>query len=47
MRELVLTPKFRRAFHRIARRDRVLQNRIEAVLRQMQDDVFQPALGTH
>ena len=47
MRELVLTPKFRRAFRRIARRDPVCQDRIEAVLRQMHDDVFQPGLGTH
>jgi mRNA interferase YafQ len=47
MRELVLTPKFRKAFRGIARRDRVLQDRIETVLRQMHDDVFHPGLGTH
>jgi len=47
MRELVLTPKFRRAYRKAARRDRVLQSHIEDVLHQMQADVFQPALGTH
>jgi mRNA-degrading endonuclease YafQ of YafQ-DinJ toxin-antitoxin module len=47
MRELVLTPKFRKAYRRAVRRDRALQGHIEDVLRRMQDDVFQPALGTH
>jgi mRNA interferase YafQ len=47
MRELVLTPKFRRAYRHVARRDRVLQGRLEDVLRQMQVDVFHPSLGTH
>jgi mRNA interferase YafQ len=47
MRELVLTPKFRRAYGRAVRRDRVLQGHIEDILRQMQDDVFYPGIGTH
>lgn len=47
MRQLVITPKFRRAYRRLAKRDRVLQGRIDDVLRQMQVDVFSPALGTH
>jgi mRNA-degrading endonuclease YafQ of YafQ-DinJ toxin-antitoxin module len=47
MRELVLTPKFRKAYRRAVRRDRALQGHIEDVLRRMQDDGFQPALGTH
>lgn len=47
MRELLLTPKFRKAYRRAARRDRALQIRIEDVLRQMQADVFHAVLGTH
>ena len=47
MRELVLTPKFRRAYRKTARRDQALQGRMEDVLRQMQADVFDPSLGTH
>ncbi|HBY95257.1 MAG: type II toxin-antitoxin system YafQ family toxin [Ardenticatenaceae bacterium] len=47
MRQLVITPKFRRAYRRVAKRDRVVQRRIDDVLRQMQVDVFAPALATH
>ena len=47
MRELVLAPKFERAYRRFVRRDRLLQRRIDKVLSQMQDDVFAPDLGTH
>jgi addiction module RelE/StbE family toxin len=47
MRALVLTPKFQRAYRKAARRDRDFQDRIEEILRQMQVDVFHPALGTH
>jgi len=47
MRQLVLTPKFRRAYRKLAKRDRVLQERLDDVLGQMQADVFAPALGTH
>jgi mRNA interferase YafQ len=47
MRELVISPKFRRAYRRLARRDRMLQERIDGVLRAMEADVFAPALGTH
>jgi mRNA-degrading endonuclease YafQ of YafQ-DinJ toxin-antitoxin module len=47
MRELVLTPKFRRAFHRYVQRSPWLRRQIEAALRQMQADVFVPALGSH
>ena len=35
MRELILTPKFRRAYRKLAKRDRVLQRRLDDVLRQM------------
>ncbi len=47
MRTLVPTPKFRRAYRKLAKRDRALQRRLDDVLRQMQSDVFAPALGTH
>ncbi len=47
MRQLVLTPKFRRAYRRLAKRDRVLQERVDGVLRAMEADVFAPTLGTH
>jgi len=47
MRTLVPTPKFRRAYRKLAKRDLALQRRLDDVLRQMQSDVFAPALGTH
>ena len=47
MRELVLTPKFKRAYRKTIRRDREQQRRIEDILRQMQNDVFHAGLGTH
>lgn len=47
MRALVLSPKFKRAFRKFTRRHLHLQRQIEETLRQMQADVFAPALGTH
>lgn len=47
MRQLVITPRFRRAYGKLAKRDRALQRHIDEVLKQMQADVFAPALGTH
>ncbi len=47
MRRLVLTRKFRRAFRKFVHRDARLQKRIEEILGQMQEDVFQAPLGTH
>ncbi len=46
-RELVLAPKFKRAFRKFARRNARLQKRIEDTLMQMQEDVFAASLGTH
>ena len=46
-RALVVTPPFRRAFRKFARRRPDLQRHIEDTLRQMEEDVFAPALGTH
>ena len=47
MRELVLTPKFRRAFRKFVRRNKRLQAEIEETLLQMQADVYASNLGTH
>ena len=47
MRDLVLTPKFKRAYRRFVRRNQRLKERIDTTLAQMQLDVFAPALGTH
>jgi mRNA interferase YafQ len=47
MRELVLTPKFKRAFRKFVRHDARLQKRIEDTLEQMRLDVFAAHLGTH
>lgn len=46
-RELVLTPKFKRAFRKFIRRDPKLRKQIEDTLAQMEQDAFAPALGTH
>lgn len=46
-RELVLTAKFERAYRKFVRRDRRLQERIDEVMRQMEEDVFATSLGTH
>ena len=46
-RELVLTPRFKRAFRKFVRRNARLQKRIEDTLMQMQKDVFAASLGTH
>ena len=47
MRELVLTPKFKRAYRKFVKRNSNLQERIEETLVQMQLDVFAADLGTH
>lgn len=47
MRQLVLTPKFKRAFRKFVKRNPEIQQRIEESLQQMEADVFFPNLGTH
>ena len=47
MREIVLTPKFERAFHRLTRKNPALQPQIEAALRRMAEDLADPRLKTH
>lgn len=46
MRRLVLTPKFKRAFRKFVKRNADLQQRIEDTLKQMEVDIFAPALST-
>jgi len=47
MRELVLSPKFERAFRRLVRKNPALQLQIEATLRRMADNLNDPRLKTH
>lgn len=47
MRQLVLTPKFKRSFRKFVLRNPKLQKKIEQILVQMQEDVFCPQLNTH
>jgi mRNA-degrading endonuclease YafQ of YafQ-DinJ toxin-antitoxin module len=47
MRQLVVAPKFRRAYRKLVRNDRTLQRRIEDILIQMGEDIFADSLGTH
>jgi addiction module RelE/StbE family toxin len=47
MRELVLTPKFKRSFRKFVRRNPRLQRKIEETLEKMQSDVFSIQLDTH
>lgn len=47
MRELVLTPRFERAFRRLVRKNPALQPQIETALRRMADNLNDPRLKTH
>jgi mRNA-degrading endonuclease YafQ of YafQ-DinJ toxin-antitoxin module len=47
MRELVLTPRFERAFRRLIGKNPALQPTIETALRRMAVDVNDPRLKTH
>jgi mRNA interferase YafQ len=47
MGELVLTPRFERAFRRLARKNPALQPQIETTLRRMADNLNDPRLKTH
>jgi mRNA-degrading endonuclease YafQ of YafQ-DinJ toxin-antitoxin module len=46
-RDIVLTPKFERAFRKFVARRPLLQQRIEETILKMQEDVFAAELGTH
>jgi mRNA-degrading endonuclease YafQ of YafQ-DinJ toxin-antitoxin module len=47
MRELVLTPKFKRAFRKFVKRNPQLKTKIIQTLQLMKEDVFNPQLNTH
>jgi mRNA interferase YafQ len=47
MRNLVLTPRFKRAFRKFVQRDRALQSQIEQILEELRTDLSAPNLGTH
>jgi len=47
MRELVLLPKFERAFRRLVRKNPELQLQIETALRRMAENLNDPRLKTH
>ncbi|MFM6281257.1 MAG: type II toxin-antitoxin system YafQ family toxin, partial [Dolichospermum sp.] len=47
MRELVLTPKFKRAFRKFVKRDPQLETKIIQTLELMQENVFASQLSTH
>jgi mRNA interferase YafQ len=47
MRELVFSPKFERAFRRLARKNPALQPQIETALRRMAENLNDPRLKTH
>jgi mRNA-degrading endonuclease YafQ of YafQ-DinJ toxin-antitoxin module len=47
MRELVLSPKFERAFRRLAGKNPALQPQIETALRRMAENLNDPRLKTH
>lgn len=47
MRRLVLTTSFQRAYRKQVKKSRSLQAQIDDTLRQMEDDLFAPALSTH
>jgi len=47
MRELVLTPRFERAFRRLAGKNPALQLQIETALRRMAADINDPWLKSH
>ena len=47
MHELVLTPRFERAFRRLVRKNPALQPQIETTLRRLADNPNDPRLKTH
>jgi mRNA interferase YafQ len=47
MREIVLTPKFKRAFQKLIKRNPQLEIKLIQVLQMMKEDVFTPQLSTH
>lgn len=47
MRQVVVTPKFRRAYRKYVSRDQRLKRAIDETLLRMQEDLFAPFLSAH
>ena len=47
MRELVFTPKFKRAFRKFVKRNSQLEPKLIQILQLMKDDIFATQLSTH
>ncbi|WP_201320660.1 type II toxin-antitoxin system mRNA interferase toxin, RelE/StbE family [Pseudanabaena sp. lw0831] len=47
MRELVLTPKFKRSFRKFVKRNYQLEPKLIQILQLMKEDVFATQLSTH
>jgi addiction module RelE/StbE family toxin len=47
MREIVLTPKFKRAFRKFVKRNSQLEPKLIQILQLMKEDVFATQLSTH
>jgi mRNA-degrading endonuclease YafQ of YafQ-DinJ toxin-antitoxin module len=47
MSKIIVSSKFKRAFRKFARRNTLLQARIEETITELSGDVFNPSLGTH
>jgi addiction module RelE/StbE family toxin len=47
MHELVLTPRFERAFRRLTAKNSALQSQIEVTLKRMVENLADPRLKTH
>lgn len=47
MSKIVISSKFKRAFRKFTRRNPQLQARIEEIIVELSDDIFNPSLGTH
>lgn len=47
MRNLVLTPKFKKAYRKFTKHDIAQQRRIDKALEQLQEDAFARQMGTH
>lgn len=46
MNKIVVSRKFKRAFRKFVRRNQSLQTRVEKVIEDLADDIYNPSLGT-
>jgi mRNA interferase YafQ len=47
MSKIVVSNKFKRSFRKFTRRNTKLQRKIEEVITQLSEDIFDPSLATH